>query len=193
MGGEFLDFGVHHGRTVFRRRTQNNGGAPVFLYYWDGRDGVENSGWWFGQEVGGSTRYCRNRSALHRPPREGWCVPWNGRVENNFLVLISPPEETLNGAKVDQVAIDTEERGNAPGEHVNSVLEHSEAEAEPPTKQTPAASTVSHLRTTVTNKGERTWGLVCTQSLCVLRFAPNGAVARHNAEKHAAGNYEEII
>ena len=26
----------------------------VFLYFWDGRDGADFSGWWFGDQVGGT-------------------------------------------------------------------------------------------------------------------------------------------
>ena len=54
--GDYIDKGSNHGRKFFQKVQKIPGfeDVQVFLYYWDQRDGQEFSGWWFGDQVGGS-------------------------------------------------------------------------------------------------------------------------------------------
>ena len=54
----------------------------------DERDGPENSGWWFGTEVGGNQVRARHAALSLLPPKEGWTVPYNGEVHTGFHVKV---------------------------------------------------------------------------------------------------------
>ena len=71
------------------------GGDPVFLYYWDTRDGENFSGWWFGPTVGGDLVWAHNPSNADTPPRTGWRIPWNGEVTPGLLI-VDRKEDTPN-------------------------------------------------------------------------------------------------
>merc|ERR1719424_469734 len=77
--GDFAEISSNHGRKVYQKIQTIPGhpGVKVFLYYWDTRDGADFSGWWFGDQVGGSN--CWAKAAVHTPtpPKVGWKVPWD--------------------------------------------------------------------------------------------------------------------
>eukprot|EP00913_Durusdinium_trenchii_P019388 g18227.t1 len=65
----------------------------VFLYYWDERDGDEQKGWWFGNELGGLEVWACHLSDAQEPPRRGWKVPWDNPNPNApELIGVEPAE-----------------------------------------------------------------------------------------------------
>eukprot|EP00435_Cladocopium_sp_Y103_P072069 s548_g39.t1 len=59
----------------------------VFLYYWEDSDGAEWSGWWFGDQVGGTQVWSYHPSNALKPPKSGWSIPWDGPVKNELCVM----------------------------------------------------------------------------------------------------------
>jgi len=46
------------------------------------------SGWWFGDELGGSQVWANAASHGQTPPRSGWCVPWDAhKAEEGVLIV----------------------------------------------------------------------------------------------------------
>lgn len=90
--GEFLETGTNHGKKFFKRVKAPNGEeSPVFLYFWDERDGADFSGWWFGDQVGGSQVWSRCERSDPLPPTGGWRIPWDGPVRTNLAVKNETP------------------------------------------------------------------------------------------------------
>mmetsp|Transcript_19919 Transcript_19919/g.49710 ORF Transcript_19919/g.49710 Transcript_19919/m.49710 type:complete len:1953 (-) Transcript_19919:135-5993(-) len=90
--GDYLEKGTNHGKK-FYQKTQKIAGhedIDVFLYYWDARDGADFSGWWFGDQVGGSQVWARNPSHGPNPPRVGWRVPWDAPSAQPGLLFVDP-------------------------------------------------------------------------------------------------------
>mmetsp|Transcript_80530 Transcript_80530/g.193155 ORF Transcript_80530/g.193155 Transcript_80530/m.193155 type:complete len:839 (-) Transcript_80530:110-2626(-) len=57
------------------------------LYYWDERDGPNFAGWWFGPKVGGDQVWAyHNSRAAQTPPLRGWKVPYDGPVDESFVI-----------------------------------------------------------------------------------------------------------
>lgn len=86
--GEYTESGANHGKKVFKRTKIPTGveDIPVFMYYWDARDGADFSGWWFGESVGGSQVWSRCDKADALPPTIGWRIPWDGEVQADLVV-----------------------------------------------------------------------------------------------------------
>jgi len=65
---------------------QQEPSLPVFLYFWDTRDGPDFNGWWFGDRLGGTRVWarCENGGTARLPPREGWRLPWNGPINDDL-------------------------------------------------------------------------------------------------------------
>ena len=84
--------------------------ANVTLYYWNETDGVEFSGWWFGNEPEGQRVRLRYPSPSLTPPPTGWLVPWNGVAIPGILsvkrpmsvILLDDPDD--GGRSWDEVA-----------------------------------------------------------------------------------------
>ncbi|CAK0871624.1 unnamed protein product, partial [Prorocentrum cordatum] len=72
VAGSYLPSGSNHGRPVYKK-TQQVRGFDVLAYFWDERDGVQMSGWWFGPAVGADNVWAYNadRKGL-KPPQAGW-------------------------------------------------------------------------------------------------------------------------
>lgn len=84
--GNFTANGQNHGRPTYKKDTQVNG-LDVQLYYWDDRDGASFCGWWFGPKVGGDQVWAYHPSnTATTPPKTGWKVPYDGPVDNSFLI-----------------------------------------------------------------------------------------------------------
>ena len=77
--GDYSEGGTNHGRKYFQKvqKIPGHEGIQVFLYYWDNRDGQDFSGWWFGDQLGGSQVWARASSHGPLPPRVGWKSPWD--------------------------------------------------------------------------------------------------------------------
>jgi len=90
--GDYEHVGMNHGKKYFKKVQDIPGHAniKVFLYYWDNRDGAESSGWWFGDQVGGTEVWARAVSSSATPPVAGWKVPWNALKPEPGLLTVSP-------------------------------------------------------------------------------------------------------
>lgn len=96
--GEYAPVGQNHGRRAYcrRRGVQAPDEKPIWLYYWDFRDGRDASGWWLGRRIGGRERFGRAEQHEATPPLTGWRVPPEG-VERQDLSFVpqGQPEEAL--------------------------------------------------------------------------------------------------
>jgi len=88
--GDYADKGANHGKRFYQKLQKIPGheDIKVFLYFWDNRDGADFSGWWFGDQVGGTQVWARNPSAGPIPPRIGWKVPWDSSVAKPGLLFV---------------------------------------------------------------------------------------------------------
>eukprot|EP00746_Dinoflagellata_sp_MGD_P004215 gnl/MRDRNA2_/MRDRNA2_108125_c0_seq1.p2 gnl/MRDRNA2_/MRDRNA2_108125_c0~~gnl/MRDRNA2_/MRDRNA2_108125_c0_seq1.p2 ORF type:complete len:981 (-),score=319.19 gnl/MRDRNA2_/MRDRNA2_108125_c0_seq1:2931-5873(-) len=91
--GEYVEHGMNHNRKTFKKAkmiesSDDDGPTHAFLYYWDERDGNEFSGWWFGDEVGGSQVWAKASSKNDLPPKQGWRVPHDGEVSRELKVEV---------------------------------------------------------------------------------------------------------
>jgi len=76
--GEYEHQGHNHGRRAFRKRRPLGTGfdeEPVYLYYWDERDGMDSAGWWLGNRIGGAERFGWAALDSLMPPTRFWRVP----------------------------------------------------------------------------------------------------------------------
>ena len=81
LAGDYFENGENHRHKTYTQTVppgSTNAEANVTLYYWNETDGVEFSGWWFGNEPEGQRVRLRNPSPSLTPPPTGWLVPWNG-------------------------------------------------------------------------------------------------------------------
>lgn len=90
--GDYQEKGTNHGKKFYQKSQKISGheDVEVFLYYWDGRDGPEFSGWWFGDQVGGSQVWARCVGAGPQPPKIGWKVPWDCERAEPGALLVEP-------------------------------------------------------------------------------------------------------
>lgn len=102
--GEYHQMGFNHGRRFFmRKREDSNPNVVVFLYFWDGRDGPNYTGWWFGDRVGGAHVWSRCEKNDELPPATGWRLPWNGPVQPSLVVEV---KEAAKKRKAKEEVID---------------------------------------------------------------------------------------
>lgn len=90
--GEYVKAGFNHGRSTYLK--QGDGAEPVWLYYWDNRNGKDFSGWWLGRRVGGAEVFgwCLQHTML--PADKGWRIPHDGAVSQDVsLIQLSHEEE----------------------------------------------------------------------------------------------------
>merc|ERR1712185_376696 len=59
----------------------------TLIYFWKDDDDPDQTGWWFGPEVGGAEVWAFNRSEDYKPPEYGWRVPWDGDVDKSFTII----------------------------------------------------------------------------------------------------------
>lgn len=100
--GTYFESGSNHGRKTYQKiqKTAGQENYEVHLYYWDGRDGSDFAGWWFGSEVGGTEVWARNESHSHTPPLDKWRVPWDGPVGDMIKLQMRPEKgEGKNSAE----------------------------------------------------------------------------------------------
>lgn len=96
MRGNFTANGQNHGRPTYKKDAQVNG-LDVQLYYWDDRDGASFCGWWFGPKVGGDQVWAYHPSSTAMtPPKTGWKVPYDGPVDNSFLISPTTASQTAH-------------------------------------------------------------------------------------------------
>lgn len=104
--GDYAEKGSNHNRTYYQKVQAIPGheDIKVFLYYWDSRDGADFSGWWFGNELGGSQVWAKVNAHGPTPPKAGWRVPWDAPTVEPGILVVSPtsqaaPAATLPGGK----------------------------------------------------------------------------------------------
>lgn len=90
--GDYAEKGTNHNKKFYQKLQKIPGheDIKVFLYFWDNRDGADFSGWWFGDQVGGTQVWARNPSASQTPPRTGWKVPWDSAMAKPGLLFVEP-------------------------------------------------------------------------------------------------------
>lgn len=87
VAGTYVPSSTNHGKAVYRR-VDPPSESSVLLYYWDDRDGQEQSGWWFGPEVGGEEVWAHNEGLPNStlPPVRNWRVLHSGEVDPGLTV-----------------------------------------------------------------------------------------------------------
>jgi len=85
--GDYVEKGTSHGRKYYERTQSMSEDLKVVIYYWEDTDSAEFTGWWFGDQLGGSQAWSRNPSKSQRPPKSGWTIPWDGEVRDELCVL----------------------------------------------------------------------------------------------------------
>ena len=93
--GDYAERGENHGRKYFQKLQAIPGHEEikVFLYYWDQQDGPEFTGWWFGDQVGGSqvddNCYKQTCSYGSSPPSSHHSVPRSASL--SLPLTLAPP------------------------------------------------------------------------------------------------------
>jgi len=97
--GTYVLHSSNHDKPVYRNFEQwEVKSLSIMLYYWDGRDGLDFSGWWFGPEVGGERTWAHHPdSTADRPPPTGWKCPFDGEVDPTLVVGSSSAKEAATG------------------------------------------------------------------------------------------------
>jgi len=97
--GTYVLHSSNHGKPVYRNFEQFEvKSLSIMLYYWDSRDGLDFSGWWFGPEVGGERTWAHNPdSTADRPPPSGWKCPFDGEVDPTLVVGSASAKEAATG------------------------------------------------------------------------------------------------
>jgi len=112
--GEFHEKGVNHGRKFFQKKCKpTDTEGSVFLYFWDNRDGVDFSGWWFGDQVGGTQVWSRCEQATAMPPKTGWRIPWDAQVNKDLVVepKVTKPALAAKQEAMEEAAAQEKEKG----------------------------------------------------------------------------------
>eukprot|EP00435_Cladocopium_sp_Y103_P021690 s3160_g5.t1 len=79
--GDYNIAGSNHNKPAYKKE-QKVSGLDVMLYYWDERDGMAFSGWWFGPKIGGDQVWAYQPTrTTETPPQSGWKVPYDGPVD----------------------------------------------------------------------------------------------------------------
>eukprot|EP00929_Paragymnodinium_shiwhaense_P077106 TRINITY_DN3968_c0_g1_i1.p1 TRINITY_DN3968_c0_g1~~TRINITY_DN3968_c0_g1_i1.p1 ORF type:complete len:2055 (-),score=796.97 TRINITY_DN3968_c0_g1_i1:227-6391(-) len=88
--GNYAEVGENHGRPTFKKMEKIVGheAVEVFVYFWDDRDGSDHSGWWFGDEVGGSQVWAMAKISSSKPPKMGWRVPWDAKTVKPGVLVV---------------------------------------------------------------------------------------------------------
>ncbi|CAK9035823.1 unnamed protein product [Durusdinium trenchii] len=119
--GNFTANGQNHGRPTYKKDAQVNG--LDVLYYWDDRDGASFCGWWFGPKVGGDQVWAYHPSSTAMtPPKTGWKVPYDGPVDNSFLISPTTASQTAHATGVVSRGFFEVKRDRSRPDHVVRVL-----------------------------------------------------------------------
>lgn len=114
--GNYILSGSNHDKPAYKKEQQVSG-LDVMLYYWDERDGVAFSGWWFGPKIGGDQVWAYQPTRANQtPPRSGWKVPYDGPVDNSLCLApkggaMSPRQDAeARSAKIAEMKRQAEEQ-----------------------------------------------------------------------------------
>lgn len=88
--GDYSEEGTNHGRKFYKKIQAIPGhqDIKVFLYFWDSRDGPDFSGWWFGDQLGGTQVWARSAVQSPQPPRVGWKIPWDAASPEAGILFV---------------------------------------------------------------------------------------------------------
>mmetsp|Transcript_70630 Transcript_70630/g.147952 ORF Transcript_70630/g.147952 Transcript_70630/m.147952 type:complete len:351 (+) Transcript_70630:71-1123(+) len=102
--GHYKVSSMNHGRPVYKKQEKAKG-MDVLIYFWDDRDGLDESGWWFGPAVGGDQVWAFNpsRSSL-TPPSKDWNVPNDGDIDPTFSIVVHGSAATKQHGRSDEVS-----------------------------------------------------------------------------------------
>ncbi|CAK0792620.1 unnamed protein product, partial [Prorocentrum cordatum] len=89
--GTYHEHGENHGRVTYQKQEPIPGhpDLKVFIYFWDTRDGLELSGWWFGDSVGGTLVWARAPLLAQNVPPAGWKVPWDAPMPEPGMLSVT--------------------------------------------------------------------------------------------------------
>ena len=93
LAGDYFEDGENHRHKAYTKRVppgSTDAEANVTFYYWDETDGVEFSGWWFGNGPEGQRVSSRIPSHSMTPAPTGWLVPRNGVAIPGLLSVKRP-------------------------------------------------------------------------------------------------------
>eukprot|EP00929_Paragymnodinium_shiwhaense_P077109 TRINITY_DN3968_c0_g2_i1.p1 TRINITY_DN3968_c0_g2~~TRINITY_DN3968_c0_g2_i1.p1 ORF type:complete len:2044 (-),score=893.51 TRINITY_DN3968_c0_g2_i1:341-6472(-) len=104
--GTYTEVGENHGRPTYKKNEKIPGhpNISVFVYYWDQRDGADFSGWWFGDEVGGSQVWALAKISTPKPPKMGWRVPWDAKAVKPGALLLEEITGSVAGIPAQKAA-----------------------------------------------------------------------------------------
>jgi len=104
--GDYIEKGTNHGRKAYQKmqRIAGHENVDVFLYYWDLRDGADFSGWWFGDQLGGSQVWAKAATHSTTPPKEGWQIPWDSKKAEPGALIVEPVSAAANSAQAGKAA-----------------------------------------------------------------------------------------
>jgi len=90
--GTYVENGMNHTKKCYKKQEKIPGheGVNVFLYYWDSRDGADFSGWWFGDQLGGTQVWAKANAHTPTPPKAGWKVPWDSPTVQAGALMVEP-------------------------------------------------------------------------------------------------------
>jgi len=88
--GDYAEEGTNHNRKYYKKIQAIPGhkDIKVFLYFWDDRDGTDFSGWWFGDQLGGTQVWARSAVQSVVPPRVGWRIPWDAAKPEAGILFV---------------------------------------------------------------------------------------------------------
>lgn len=76
---------IHHGKPIYFKDNVEDG-RDVLIYFWDGRDGEKQHGWWIGPKIGSGTVFAFSSSKIAKPPLGDWRVPVGGLVDDSLQI-----------------------------------------------------------------------------------------------------------
>lgn len=113
MKGRYAPSGTNHGRPVYKKDKKVKG-LSVLVYFWDDRDGEENSGWWFGPAIGGDQVWAYHKSKTSAtPPSLDWAIPHDGLVDSSFSAKLEPAKADAKEGKADKAGEAAEAKGRS--------------------------------------------------------------------------------
>eukprot|EP00405_Crypthecodinium_cohnii_P037215 CAMPEP_0206547384 /NCGR_PEP_ID=MMETSP0325_2-20121206/13263_1 /ASSEMBLY_ACC=CAM_ASM_000347 /TAXON_ID=2866 /ORGANISM="Crypthecodinium cohnii, Strain Seligo" /LENGTH=540 /DNA_ID=CAMNT_0054046677 /DNA_START=44 /DNA_END=1663 /DNA_ORIENTATION=+ len=86
--GNYHLHSTNHGKPVHKKYGKTNDGEDILIYFWDDRDGLEMSGWWFGPIVGGDQVWAYHAPGADQdlPPTSDWTIPHDGPIDPTFSI-----------------------------------------------------------------------------------------------------------
>eukprot|EP00928_Gymnodinium_smaydae_P035790 TRINITY_DN25127_c0_g3_i1.p1 TRINITY_DN25127_c0_g3~~TRINITY_DN25127_c0_g3_i1.p1 ORF type:complete len:2137 (-),score=535.43 TRINITY_DN25127_c0_g3_i1:74-6406(-) len=95
--GTYSEQGENHGKKVYKKNEKDSE-LDVYIYFWDSRDGADYTGWWFGDQVGGTQVFARCSIGSPQPPKVGWRVPWDAPKAEPGAIVIEVVAPGASGA-----------------------------------------------------------------------------------------------